>query len=122
MKEFVESKIMGGHYLLDFFGCDAEQLNSMEFWQENLPKAANAAEMKILNSHFHKFEPYGITGFLLLSTSHISVHTWPEHQYAACDVFSCSSDKYTIKAVNFLKKIIRYKKCKTEYLDRGCLV
>jgi len=122
MKKSSENKITGGHYLLDFFGCDTEQLNSMKFWQESLPQAAQAAEMQILNSHFHQFDPQGITGFLLLSTSHISIHTWPEHAYVACDVFSCSSDEYTRKAVDYLKKVLKHKKCEMEYVDRGYAV
>lgn len=121
MKKCEENKIMGGHYLLDFFGCSKTQLDSMEFWQKNLPKAAHAAEMEILNSHFHKFEPYGLTGFLLLSTSHISVHTWPEHNFAACDVFSCGSGEFTKRAVGYLKKILKHKKCEMEYIGRGCM-
>lgn len=121
MMKSQKNKIMGGHYVLDFFGCSLNQLDSMKFWQKNLGKAARAADMEILKSHFHKFEPHGITGFLLLSTSHISVHTWPEHNFAACDVFSCSSDEYTKKAVDYLKKIIAHKKCETEYFGRGCM-
>jgi S-adenosylmethionine decarboxylase proenzyme len=112
----------GGHYVLDFYGCDAAQLNSISFWKENLKAAAEAAEMEILNSHFHEFEPQGITGFLLLSTSHISMHTWPEHGYVACDVFSCSSDEYTRKAVEHLKKVITHSKVDVTYVDRGFAV
>lgn len=110
---------MGGHYILDFFGCDTKQLNSLDFWKKNLTGAAKAADMQILKTHFHKFEPHGLTGFLLLSTSHISIHTWPEHKYVACDVFSCSTDEYTRKAVNFLKKNLKHAKCEMEYVDRG---
>ena len=117
-----EIRVQGGHYILDFFGCNQEQLNSIKFWQENLTKSANAAGMEILHHHFHEFTPQGITGFLLLSTSHISMHTWPEFGYVACDVFSCSDDKDTQKAVDYLKKAISHKTCEVEYVDRGYIV
>jgi S-adenosylmethionine decarboxylase proenzyme len=117
-----DKQIKGGHYILDFFGCDPEQLNSIKFWQENLTESANAAGMEILHNHFHEFTPQGITGFLLLSTSHISMHTWPEFGYVACDVFSCSDDNETRKAVDYLKKSINHKTCEVEFVERGYIV
>jgi spermidine synthase len=115
-------RIKGAHFTIDFFGCDPHQLNSLEFWQNGLVAAANAAKMDILHSHFHKFDPQGITGFLLLSSSHISFHTWPEYNYVACDVFSCSNDEETYKAVLHLKKIIQHKRTETNKIKRGYVV
>ena len=115
-------KIRGSHYILDFFGCDPRQLDSMEFWTSELPKSAKAAGMEILHDNFHQFKPHGITGFLLLSTSHISFHTWPEYGYVACDVFSCSSDDFTRKAVEHLKGCISHKKCEMKKVDRGYVI
>ncbi len=117
-----DKQIKGGHYILDFFGCDKDQLNSLNFWQESLTNSANAAGMEILHSHFHEFTPQGITGFLLLSTSHISMHTWPEFGYVACDVFSCSDDKDTLKAVEYLKKNLVHDKCEMKSVGRGYVV
>lgn len=115
-------KIRGSHYIMDFFGCDPSQLDSMDFWKEELPKSAKEAEMEILHENFHQFDPHGITGFLLLSTSHISFHTWPEYGYVACDVFSCSSDEFTRKAMEYLKQKISHKKCETKKVDRGFVI
>jgi S-adenosylmethionine decarboxylase proenzyme len=67
----------------------------MAFWKKILVLSAEAAGMKVLNQQFFQFTPEGITGYLLLSTSHISMHTWPEHGYVACDVFSCGGDRET---------------------------
>jgi S-adenosylmethionine decarboxylase proenzyme len=122
MENLEMENIKGSHYILDFFGCDREQLDSMDFWQKELPESAKAAGMEILHDNFHQFEPHGITGFLLLSTSHISFHTWPEFGYVACDVFSCSSDSYTRKAVDYLKKCIEHKKCEMNKINRGYVI
>ena len=83
----------GIHYLIEFFGCDAEQIDSKTFCEKVLSESVKGTTMKVLHSYFHKFSPRGITGFLLLSSSHISVHTWPEKGYAACDIFTCASKK-----------------------------
>lgn len=109
----------GLHYLIEFFGCDRKQLNSVTFWKRTLSKTASAAGMKILNSHFYKFSPKGITAYLLLATSHISIHTWPEHGYIACDVFSCGGEGETLAAVNHIKKKLCHEKIKLRRIKRG---
>jgi spermidine synthase len=100
----------GLHFTIDLYGCDPYILNSPEDLEKIMTLAAKAGSMEILKSHFHKFEPQGVTGFLLLSTSHISVHTWPEYGYAAFDVFSCSNDENTIKVKEYIINNIEYNK------------
>lgn len=109
----------GMHYLIEFFGCDRKQLNSVVFWKRTLMKSVSGTSMKVLHSHFYKFNPEGLTGYLLLSTSHISVHTWAELYYAACDVFSCAEDKETEKTVKNIVEMVTHEKIKTKKLKRG---
>ena len=59
-------------------------------WLEDLlTSAINQLGMEILSSHFHSFFPQGVTGIIGISTSHFSIHTWPEHGYAALDLYTC---------------------------------
>lgn len=81
---------VGQHALLDLFGTgewsDAAQLEGV------MRRAAEAAGATVLGAHFHHFgEGFGVTGVLMLAESHISVHTWPERDYAAFDIFMCGS-------------------------------
>ncbi|OGG93942.1 S-adenosylmethionine decarboxylase proenzyme [Candidatus Kaiserbacteria bacterium RIFOXYD1_FULL_47_14] len=112
-------KTKGLHILIDLSGCDPHQINSKKFWNDTLIGAAQAASMEILHTHFHEFKPQGITGFLLLSTSHISIHSWPEYNYVACDVFSCSDDENTLKAADFLVKAVESTKKQIQKIKRG---
>lgn len=112
-------KTKGLHILIDLSGCDPHQINSKKFWSSTLVGAAKVASMEILHAHFYEFKPQGITGFVLLSTSHISVHSWPEYNYAACDVFSCSDDANTIKAAEFLIQAVESTKKKIQKIKRG---
>lgn len=112
-------KTKGLHVIIDFFGCDPHQVGSIKFWEETLIGAANSAGMEILHKHFHQFEPQGVTGFLLLSTSHISVHSWPEYGYAACDVFSCSDEANTYEAADFLMKAVESSRKSVQKIKRG---
>ena len=80
----------GIHLLADLAGIDAPLLLDAAAIDALLREAALAAGARILHSHFHSFGPgAGVTGVLLLAESHISIHTWPEHGFAAADIFMC---------------------------------
>lgn len=82
----------GGHGLLDLYGCPARLLCDEGYLKTALEGAAEAAGATILGCHFHTFgEGGGVTGVLLLAESHLSIHTWPEHGFAALDIFLCGS-------------------------------
>ncbi|WP_288380031.1 adenosylmethionine decarboxylase [uncultured Massilia sp.] len=80
----------GIHLLADLAGIHAALLVDADAIDALLRTAAVAAGARILHSHFHTFGPgMGVTGVLLLAESHISIHTWPEHGFAAADIFMC---------------------------------
>ena len=82
----------GLHLLADLKGVDSGLLADPAAIDALLRKAALAAGARILHSHFHAFGPgLGVTGVLLLAESHISIHTWPEHGFAAADIFMCGA-------------------------------
>jgi S-adenosylmethionine decarboxylase len=84
----------GTHLLIDLWG--AKNLDSPELIEQALKKAAVEAGATILYSYMHKFNPQGVSGVIVLAESHISIHTWPEKQYAAIDIFMCGScDPYS---------------------------
>jgi len=109
----------GFHILLDFFGCDRSQTDSMNFWQNILAESVSGTSIAVLNNSFYQFQPQGVTSFLLLSASHLSVHTWPENGYVACDVFSCSGRAETEKVADFLIKRIIHTKVRIKRVKRG---
>ncbi len=78
------------HLLLELLECPPELLDSLDHVEKSLVDAAGAVGVVIIGRVFHKFNPQGITGVLLLAESHMAIHTWPERGYAAVDVFTCS--------------------------------
>lgn len=119
MDKLKNSSPDGVHYLVEFFGCDKDQLDSVPFWEGLLNDSIKDSDVNMLNSHFYQFTPQGVTGYLLLSASHISIHTWPEYEYAACDVFSCGDEAETEKIVAHIINNLKYKNMKTKKLTRG---
>lgn len=109
----------GVHFLINFYGCEKEQISSIKFWKEILPLSLKGTKLSILKSFFYEFDPQGVTGFLLLSSSHLSIHTWPENHYAACDIFSCSDMQETKKIVDFLVREIKHSKVEIKNVIRG---
>lgn len=81
--------VVGRHVIYEMQDGNPNLLNDEEFIKDALKKAAEDSGATLLSIISHKFEPQGVTAVALLSESHISIHTWPEHGYAAVDAFTC---------------------------------
>jgi len=90
------------HLLLELYRCDYEKLNDESFLRCTLNRAAKLAKAKVLNLISNKFEPQGVTAIALLAESHISIHTWPEANYSAVDIFTCGQNMSPELASHFL--------------------
>ena len=80
---------LGTHILLDLRECDGTRLDDLDFIQTTLVESARLAQATIVGHTFHKFSPQGVTGVVAIAESHICIHTWPEYNYAAVDIFTC---------------------------------
>lgn len=81
----------GRHILLDIWDAKPAVLNDLEFIQDVMLAAASAAGAAVVGDMFHRFPVQGLSGVVVLAESHISVHTFPEHGYAAFDIFTCGA-------------------------------
>ncbi len=79
---------LGRHLLVELFDCAPDILNDLEAVQTILLAAARRAQASIVGSAFHQFSRFRLSGVVVMSGSLLSVHTWPEHRYAAADIFS----------------------------------
>ncbi|HEY0980088.1 MAG TPA: adenosylmethionine decarboxylase [Candidatus Paceibacterota bacterium] len=117
-KALDENRVVGAHYILDLFGCNRQQINSVEFLKKVMTESIDGTNIVLLDEAFFPFEPQGVTGFLLLSTSHMSVHSWPEHGYLSIDVYTCSSDAMTRKVVDYILEKILHRRMVIKSIDR----
>jgi len=85
-------KFAGTHLIIDLFG--AKRLDDLKLVEDTLRRCVDVAGATLLHIHLHHFTPNGgVSGVAVLSESHISVHSWPEADYAAFDVFMCGEAK-----------------------------
>jgi S-adenosylmethionine decarboxylase len=93
---------LGRHLLLELHDCSSEILNNLESVKTVLVEAAKRAEATIIDVVFHEFNPFGISGVVVIAESHLSIHTWPEYRYAAVDIFSCGDTLKPGEAARYL--------------------
>ncbi len=82
-------KALGRHILVEFMNCKADVLNDVTAIENAMVQAAQIAGATVINSTFHHFSPYGVSGVVVIQESHLAIHTWPEYRYAAVDLFTC---------------------------------
>ena len=80
---------LGRHVLLELYDCNQTLLNETSFIEEVMLEATRLSKATIVSSSFHHFNPHGVSGVIVIAESHVTIHTWPEHGYAAIDIFTC---------------------------------
>ncbi len=111
-------KIIGKHYIIDFQDCDHEVLTHKKDIEKIMLSVAKKSHMTVMNYTFQQFEPIGVSGYLIIAESHFSIHTWPEENFAAIDVFSCG--KIEIDTVlKELKHHLKTDKVNYQLIHRG---
>jgi S-adenosylmethionine decarboxylase proenzyme len=111
---------LGRHLLAEFTGCDAAALADLEGITAAMLRAAEASGATIVTHSFHHFSPHGVSGAVIIAESHLAIHTWPEHRFAAVDYFSCGSVD-TQAALGVLREALGAAALETLSLTRGPL-
>ena len=83
------STALGNHILVEFMNCDPKIMNDVAGIERDMVAAAQKAGATVINSTFHHFSPFGVSGVVVIQESHLAIHTWPEYGYAAVDLFTC---------------------------------
>lgn len=115
MKLTASSQVtLGKHIIAEFSQCDQDILKDQVFIKKALFKAAEVAGATVLDSSFYRFGNGGVSGVVIIAESHLSIHTWPECGYAACDFYTCGSHTRPEKACHLLAEL--FKSAHGEYL------
>ncbi len=84
-------KALGRHILVEYYQCNADILNNQNLVENYMVEAAKSTGSTVVNSSFHKFSPHGVSGVVVIAEAHLAIHTWPEYNYAAVDLFTCGN-------------------------------
>ena len=103
----VNTKPNSIHIIADFQGCSKEHLVHAPEGEKILQQTVDESGLNCILIRYHQFEPQGYTAAALLIESHITMHTWPEHNSVQIDIFTCGSHGKALKAYEILKAILK---------------
>lgn len=112
---------LGHHLLVEFYNCTPERLDDVAGVEQHMNQAARACGATIVQSNFHRFEPQGVSGVVVISESHLAIHTWPEYGYASVDLFTCGNTVDPLVAYEYLRTAFEAQGAEIQMLKRGDL-
>lgn len=112
---------LGKHILVEFYGCNSERLKDTNMLQQEFENAATMSGATVVDSTFHTFSPYGVSGVVVIAESHLTIHTWPEYGYAAVDLFTCGDTVDPWAAFEHIKEVLQSQNTSTIEMKRGQL-
>lgn len=114
-----EEPSLGSHLLIELFGCKGDTLKAEDVVGLAMRDAADASKATVVAESFHEFKPYGVSGAVIIQESHYTIHTWPEHGYAAVDLFYCGGGVQVHRAVDLLRERFQPERIKFLVVRRG---
>ena len=111
-------RILGRHLIVEFTDCNQEILDNTGELETHMKEAVRRSGATIVQSVFHRYNPHGVSGVVVIAESHISIHTWPEYGYAAVDFFTCGESVDPHLAFEHMRDALGAKSTVTE-LKRG---
>jgi S-adenosylmethionine decarboxylase len=112
---------LGKHILAEFYNCNPSLINDEAHVEELFLKTAKDSGATVINWNFHKFSPHGISGVVVISESHLTIHTWPEYGYCAVDVFTCGDKIDNRLCLTMLEKGLGAGQTSVVEMNRGIL-
>jgi S-adenosylmethionine decarboxylase len=112
-------KILGRHLIAELSDCNSKTLDNLELLEQYLEEAVRLSGATIVRSVFHRYNPQGVSGVVVIAESHLSVHTWPEYAYAAVDFFACGESVDPYQALNYIKDKLGSQSAQLSEIKRG---
>ena len=109
---------IGRHVISELWGCNLITLNDVNRIEKIFVDAALRSGAEVREVTFHKFAPQGVSGVVIISESHLTIHSFPEHGYASIDVYTCGELDPNI-AVNYIAEALHAKKRECIEIPRG---
>lgn len=112
-------KALGIHLLIELLSCNRQKIDNLDYLERIMCHAAQIAGATVLKTAFQDFNPQGVSGVVVIAESHLTIHTWPEHGYAAVDIFTCGTTVDPWKAAGFLRQELEAGEIQIQDFRRG---
>ncbi|WP_074033414.1 adenosylmethionine decarboxylase [Exiguobacterium sp. AT1b] len=110
---------MGRHIITELWECNPDKLNDIDYIERLFVDAALRSGAEVREVAFHKFAPHGVSGVVIISESHLTIHSFPEHGYASVDVFTCGDRIDPATASQYIAEGLDAKVREDVKLERG---
>ncbi|GGA47672.1 S-adenosylmethionine decarboxylase proenzyme [Kroppenstedtia guangzhouensis] len=115
----MEYSTFGRHVAMDAWGVDFDLLNDARLLEKYMKVAAEKCGATVLSSQTQAFEPQGATVLVLLSESHLSIHTYPEKGFAALDCYTCGHEVDPMVAIRYMMDVLKPTHAFEKVMRRG---
>jgi len=112
-------KEFGSHFIIELINCAPDSLGKVPDVERVMAQVVQKSKTTMVGSSFHQFQPEGVTGVILISESHIFIHTWPEERYAAADIFTCGQEMDPEIAIQVMKEGFEATEVRYQVIKRG---
>lgn len=115
----MKNPYLGYQKTIDFYNCDSHIINDCNIIESILLEATRIMELTVVKTTIHSFSPIGVSGVVVIQESHIAIHTWPEYNYVAIDIFTCSPEHSLDEGILFLQERFKAKRIIQKEILRG---
>ncbi|MEM2016832.1 MAG: adenosylmethionine decarboxylase [Nitrososphaerota archaeon] len=112
-------KTLGRHLVVEMHGVQPILLHDISLAKKVLRESVEACKATFMGEHYTFFPGGGVSGIIVIAESHISIHTWPEHRYAALDIFTCGNQVDPWRAYDVFLKYYSPSKVSVTEIKRG---
>ncbi len=112
-------RALGRHVIVELYNCNIDLIEDVVYVEKAMVKAAQTSGATVINSTFHHFSPYGVSGVVVIQESHMSIHCWPEYCFASVDLFTCGDVVNPWKAYDVLKESLKAEHGSAVEMSRG---
>jgi S-adenosylmethionine decarboxylase proenzyme len=110
----------GVQIVAELFDCSSERIDEEAFLTQMLQEGIRRSGLSLVETHGHRFEPYGITLIAIIKESHVAIHTYPEANHASVDIFHCSNDTESLFVLlQYIKSELKANSMKFLEIYRG---
>jgi len=113
------NKEFGSHFIIELINCSPDRLRKVKDVKQIMNEVVQKSKATVVRSSFHQFQPEGVTGMILIRESHFAIHTWPEENYAAADIFTCGQEMDPYIAIEVMKEKFEVKEVRYQVIKRG---